>query len=410
LLFKGEKMKEIINLFFVPFVAFGLLACGEKSNKEEVENLDAKSDEVIQLEKPTDADFLAFMVYHHMDYMKTTAKQAGGTNKLLHTRELPTEGTDPVVTPALDHIYTKAVIDLSEGPVTVSFPNVQEGRYYSIHITDEEHYTIYDEVFPKGSYVFIRKGKDMDVPEGVKVIECDGDYPHLFIRVQVFTNDDLVNVYPIQDKISIEGVSKTLEFDDPIKFTLENRDVYSQNKAMLEASVNFNKGDYLRVSKYIGVNAPRIGAVGNFGKYGPIDSKEKGSNDMENRAGGIVGHLGFPVHHAYYQPYFTNCDDEVLSGDKTEVFTFPYKPEGVELFWSVTRYSALTRNTIAGKNDLFNAYNTKPDENGNITITFSVEDPKDGTYWMPVNAGEPYYFVCRYYKPDINNLPEKPCN
>lgn len=42
----------------------------------------------------------------------------------------------------------------------------------------------------------------------------------------------------------------------------------------------------------------------------------------------------------------------------------PEAAKGVELFWSVTRYSALTRNTIPGKNDLFNAYNTKPDENG----------------------------------------------
>ena len=44
-----------------------------------------------------------------------------------------------------------------------------------------------------------------------------------------------------------------------------------------------------------------------------------------------------------------------------------------------------------------------------ITITFSVDDPKDSTYWMPVIAGEPYYFVVRYYKPDVNNLPQKPC-
>jgi len=29
---------------------------------------------------------------------------------------------------------------------------------------------------------------------------------------------------------------------------------------------------------------------------------------------------------------------------------------------------------------------------------------------MPVNAGEPYYFVTRYYKPDLSNIPEKPCN
>jgi hypothetical protein len=99
-----------------------------------------------------------------------------------------------------------------------------------------------------------------------------------------------------------------------------------------------------------------------------------------------------------------------LTGDNTEVFVFPYKPEGVELFWSVTRYSALTRNTMPGKNDLFNAFNTKPDANGNITVTFSVDDPRDGTYWMPVNAGEPYYFVVRYYKPDVSKLPPKPCS
>jgi hypothetical protein len=402
-------MKKVIQSALLIALVFGIVSCGNQANKEKAK--EQKVEQVQnQAEKPSDADFLAFMVYHHMNYMITTANEAGGTNKLLHTRELPTEGTDPVVTPALDHIYTKAVIDLTEGPVTVTFPEVEKGRYYSIHITDMEHYTIYDEVFPKGKYTFVRKGKDIKTPKGAHIIECDGNYPHLFIRVQVFTNDDLENVHPIQDKITIEGVSKKLEFDNPIKFTLENRDVYPQNKAMLESSVNFSHDDYLRVSKYVGENAPRLGANGNFGKYGSIDSKEEGSNNMENRAAGIIGHLGFPVHHAYYQPYFTNCNDEVLMGEKMEVFTFPYEPEGVELFWSVTRYSALTRNTLPGKNDLYNAYNTKPDANGNITITFSVEDPKDGTYWMPVIAGEPYYFVCRYYKPDLSNLPTKPCN
>lgn len=402
-------MNRSINTILALVAFFILINCGKKENQDEAnsENSEVNND---SLKKPSDAEFLAFMVYHHMNYMITTADHAGGTNKLLHTKKLPTEGSDPVVTPALDHLYSKAVIDLTEGSVTVDFPTVEEGRYYSIHITDEEHYTIYDEVFPKGKYTFVRNGKDMQIPTGAKIIECNGNYPHLFIRVQVFNNDDLPNVYAIQESITLSGISKDLSFDNPIKFTLQNRDVYPQNKEMLESSINFDKEDYLRVSNYIGENAPRYAATGNFGKYGAIDSKEKGSNSMENRASGIVGHLGFPVHHAYYQPYFTNCGDVVLNGDKTEVFIFPYKPEGVELFWSVTRYSALTRNTIPGKNDLFNAYNTEPDENGNITVTFSSEDPKDGTYWMPVTEGEPYYFVCRYYKPDLNNLPKKPCD
>ena len=85
-------------------------------------------DTAIAVERPTDADLQAFKVYHHMMYMVTTAKEAGGTNKLSHTRQLPTEGTDPVVSPALDHIYTKAGIYLSEGPVIVEMPKVTDGR------------------------------------------------------------------------------------------------------------------------------------------------------------------------------------------------------------------------------------------------------------------------------------------
>ena len=82
----------------------------------------------------------------------------------------------------------------------------------------------------------------------------------------------------------------------------------------------------------------------------------------------------------------------------------PYEP-GVDLFWSLTRYSGITYNTIPGaEHQVYNAYNTQPDENGNITITFSTDDPQDGSYWMPVNEGEPYYFVERYYGPRMAEL------
>ncbi len=398
---------KILNLLLVFAITLCMVSCGSQTKKEETDS--QKTEEVSVPERPTDAELMAFKVYHHMRYMVTTAEEAGGTNKLSHTRKLPTEGTDPVVTPALDHIYTKAVIDLSEGLAIVEFLKVTDDRYYSIHITDQEHYTIYDEIHPAGKYAFVRKGKDMAVPEDATVIESPGDYPHLFIRIQVKTTEDLENVYPIQDKIVLTGISRELIIDNYITHTIETHDVYPQNKEILASEVDFNKEDYLRVSNYIGVVAPKFSVTGNIGMFGPIDSNEPNSNDPEYRAAAIVGHLGFPLHHAYYGPFFTNCNDEVLNGDKTEVITFPYEPEGVELFWSVTRYSALTRNTLPGKNDLFNAYNTEPDENGNITVTFSVEDPNDGTYWMPVNAGEPYYFVVRYYKPDVNNLPKKPC-
>lgn len=398
--------KSIQSIVFI-ILSFAVFACGSQTPKEKSE--DTSTEVSATIEKPSDADLMAFKVYHHMRYMVTTAEQAGGTNKLSHTRKMPTEGTDPVVTPALDHIYTKAVIDLSEGPVIVEFPEVTDGRYYSIHITDQEHYTIFDEIHPVGKYAFVRIGKDMEVPDEATVIESPGDYPHLFIRVQVRTPDDLENVYPIQDGIVLTGVSKELTIDNYITHTIKTHDVYPQNKEMLASAVDFNEEDYQRVSQYIGAIAPKFGATGNIGMFGPIDSDEPNSKDPEYRAAAIVGHLGFPLHHAYYRPFFTNCNNEVFNGDQREVYTLPYEPRGVELFWSVTRYSALNRNTLPGKNDIYNAYNTEPDENGNITITFSVEDPEDGTYWMPVIAGEPYYFVVRYYKPDVKNLPPIPC-
>jgi len=404
----GGKVKILIRLTIALVITIGFISCSPQAKKGSVGD-QATKEVVAAPERPSDADLMAFKVYHHAVYMVTTAKDAGGTNKLLHTTRLPTEGTDAVVTPALDHLYSKAIIDLTGGPVVVELPEVEKDRYFSIHITDQEHYTIYDEIHPVGKYVFVRKGKDMKVPAGAKVIESPGDYPHLFIRVQIKTPEDKPNPIAIQQKIRLTGVSKALTIENPVKFTIETHDVYPQNKEFLALAVDFSEEDYKRVSHYVGVNAPKISGTGNIGLFGPIDSEEPNSNDPVYRATAIIGHLGFPLHHAYYAPYFTNCNDKILNGDNTEVFKFPYKPEGVELFWSVTRYSALTRNTIPSKNDIFNAYNTKPDADGNITVTFSVADPKDGTYWMPVNAGEPYYFVVRYYKPDVDNLPQKPC-
>jgi len=362
----------------------------------------------VTAERPTDAQLHAYKAVHHAEYLKVTAAEAGGTNKLIHTTVLPTEGTDPVVTPALDHLYTKAVIDLTSGPVVLEVPDVPKDRYFSIHITDQEHYTIYDEIRPTGKYVFVRKGYKGDLPAGATVIESPGDYPHLFIRVQIKNQEDRPYPLAIQKQIKLTGISKPLEFDNAIKFTLDTHDIYPENKSLLASVLDYSDADHQKVHEFVGKRIETI--PNNIGGFGPIDSKEPNSNDPEYRATAIIGHLGLPAEHAIYIAGFVNCEGKFFNGDKTEVFTFPYEPQGVKEFWSVTRYSALTRNTLPGKNDIFNAYNTKPDAKGNITVTFSVEDPEDGTYWMPVNAGEPYYFVVRYYRPDLSNLPPSYCD
>ncbi len=405
-------MKNFISFIFIIALFLMLFSCKTQLKKAEEKALAGEPEEtIITYDRPSTSELHAFKAYHHTRYMVQTAQQAGGTNKLLHTKKLPTEGSDPVVTPALDHLYSKAVIDLTEGPVTVEFPEgFTKDRYWSIHVTDQEHYTIFDEIRPVGNYTFVRQGENMEVPQGSKKILCPGDYPHLFIRIQVKTPEDINNTLAAQEKIILTGNRK--EFIVPeseyIKNVIETHDIYILNNGLLERAKDFTIDDYNRVLAYILKIAPTIES--NMGMFGPINSDEEHSNDPVYRAAAIIGHLGLPAEHAIYFPSFVNCNGVLLNGSNKEVFTFDYTPEGVEEFWSITRYSAITRNTIPGKNDVFNAYNTRPDENGNITITFSMEDPEDGTYWMPVIEGEPYYFVVRYYKADLENLPKTHCD
>lgn len=425
-------MRFSASLLFLALVPFITTGCGQEgvgstidqskpTKDESVATIEPEANvaepaaEVVKPIEATVAEMHAYKAAHHAYYLDKTAEQAGGTNKLVHTTALPIEGNDPVVTPALDHLYSKAVIDLSEGPVVLEVPEVESDRYFSIMVTDQEHYVTYDMIRPAGAYTFVKEGWEGETLEGSTVIKSRSTYPHLFIRTQVKTPDDLKNTLSIQNQIKLTGVVGTLDFENPIQFTLDTHDVYPQNNGLL-ASVaetydeethvrmqNFMTQEYVKRSASEGAN--------NVGMFGPIDSKEFRSEDPVNRLIGIVGHLGLPVEsatmegktHAFYTGVVTNCDGEVLNGSKTEIFTFPYNP-AVDEFWSITRYSGVTYNTIPNSQDVYNAYNTKPDADGNITITFSSEDPMDGTYWMPVIEDEPYYFVERFYIPRMDEV------
>ncbi len=64
----------------------------------------------------------------------------------------------------------------------------------------------------------MKEGKEMEAPEGSTVIESPGDYPHLFIRVQLKNDADKANVLPIQQGIILtSNGSKELIINNPIK-------------------------------------------------------------------------------------------------------------------------------------------------------------------------------------------------
>jgi len=358
-------------------------------------------------DKLTDVEFYGYKVTHHMGAMIKHLDKFG-FNKFDHPPIA--DHRFFVITPALDHFYSKAVIDTRWGPVIVDTP-ARDDRYSSLLVTDMEHFGIFAEVTPKEGrrYVVIHENYKGKIPKGT-VIKTKSDFPLIFLRTQSFAfNEDKLSD-GIRRQARIYGVWQTVDLPsekDPqaiIKWTMKHSTRYSQTKNLMKKAAKtytaaVHKKTFSHVYKFL-----QTGKVtGSTGMFDAIDSPT-GANHLRRAAGTLLGHLGFPTHHAYYQNTPVDRQGRILSGANGPfVLTFPYDPK-VNNFWSITRYGNDTRLPLnpadLGGNDIqaYNAFNTKPDKNGNVTITFSKKDPKDGTYWMPVTG--PYYFISRYYGPN----------
>ena len=355
----------------------------------------------------TDVEFYGYKVTHHMGAIVQHIDKFG-FNKFDHP-PMP-DHRFFVITPALDHFYSKAVIDTRWGPVVVDTP-ARDDRYGSLLVTDMEHFGIYAEVTePKGQrFVVVREDYKGPMPKGT-VIKTKSNFPLIFLRTQSFAfNADKLSD-GIRRQARIHGAWEQVDLPnekDPqaiIKWTKKNSIRYPATSELMEkAAETYNSQTHKRTFDHVYKFLQTGQVTGSTGMFDKIDSPT-GANHLVRAAGCLLGHLGFPTHHAYYQNTPVDRSGRLLSGENGPfVITIPYDP-GVDLFWSITRYRTSTRlplnpADIGGSNiQAYNVFNTRPDKDGNVTITFSQKDPKDGTYWMPVTDG--YYFIARYYGPN----------
>lgn len=361
-----------------------------------------------QAPKLTDVEFYGYKVTHHMGAMVKHMDKFG-----FNTFDHPPIADHRffVITPALDHFYSKAVIDTRWGPVIVDTPARDEGRYGSLLVTDMEHFGIFAEVTnPKGQrFVVIHEDYTGSIPKGT-IIKTKSDFPLIFLRTQTFSfNEDKLSD-GIRQQARIYGAWQNVDFPNEnnpqeiIEWTIKHSKRYSETLNLIEqAATSYTADVHKKTFEHI-FNFLQTGQVtGSTGMFDAVDSPT-GASHLVRAAGTLLGHLGFPTRHAYYQNTAVDRTGRILSGANGPfVLTVPHDPK-VDLFWSITRYGNDTRLPLnpadIGGSDIqaYNAFNTKPDKNGNVTITFSKNDPNDGTYWMPVTG--PYYFISRYYGPN----------
>jgi hypothetical protein len=315
-----------------------------------------------------------------------------------------------VITPALDHFYTKAIADLRDGPVVIDAAP-KDDRYSSLQIFDMEHHTIFDKVTDSAGerFALVHSDYEGSVPDGTE-IRTSSLFPYVFIRTQSFAFNDDETADRIRRQSVISGDTSDVELPDPadtqglIAWTIANSGRYPQTESLIvEAAESYTPALHEETFDAVKAFLFSGGVTGNPGMFEGVDDPAGGSHKVR-AAGTLMGHLGLPVHHAYYQQVPVNAEGTPLSGANGPFsVTLPHDP-GVELFWSVTRYGAqsflpLDPAEMGGEQtQAFNAFNTEPDAGGNVTITFSMERPADGSYWMPVTA-DGYYWIARYYGP-----------
>ncbi|MDH3743649.1 MAG: DUF1254 domain-containing protein [Acidobacteriota bacterium] len=389
----------------IAMFALVLTACGQTDGTSADEA--TAEPKVAESSDLPEAQYVGYRVVHHMT-AQTQHVEEFGFNEFEHPPIA--NHTFFVITPALDHFYSKAVADLRFGPVVIEIPP-KDDRYSSLEIFDMEHFAFFDKVTaPEGEkFVLAHVDYKGDLPEGQE-IRTNSIFPFVFIRTQSFAFNDDGKADEIRRQARIIGETAEIELPDVndtqglIAWTIENSNPYPQTQALMaEAAETYTPDMHKETFEHVKAFLAAGGVSGNVGMFEAVDHPAAGSHKVR-AAGTLLGHLGFPVHHAYYQQIPVASNGQRLSGANGPfVVTLPYDP-GVDLFWSVTRYGADTFLPLnpadLGGHDIqaYNAFNTEPDDDGNVTFTFSKEDPADGTYWMPVTDAA-YYWLARYYGP-----------
>lgn len=273
-------------------------------------------------------------------------RMAGGVNRWFHFRQVTPLDNQTVVRMNKDTLYSAAIVD-TEGGATLTVPEMPDGRYCSVMLVDNDHYSagvVYD--------------------AGTHPLPQDTKYLGALVRIQLLSPDDpddVALVNSLQDQFVIEAAS-TQPFPAP-PWDLASLDT-------LQAEYN---AEFATFDKY---------PDGWMGRRGEVDE--------DSRHLGCAGAWGlFPNRDAVYINY--NGD---LPSDRCYHATYDV-PEN-DAFWSITVYGA--DGYMKSTNSILNAANTTMNPDGTFTVHFGSECA-DGAVDNRLDAPEGWNFLMRVYRP-----------
>ena len=374
-------------------------------------------------------------------------------NQFIHSVALANAQFRNVVTPNVDTIYSQVWYDLSEEPMVYELPETD--RFCKVQVLDG--WTNTAAVLDKaGAYAITLSTWEGELPEGVTRIDVPTSMAWSITRIVLSGEEDLPNVYAIQEKMKLMPLSDYISGDtyepprgsyseendyipvdkvlsmDPITFFNKANELMVKNspaaadKEMLEkiAAVNIGPGMEFDTSVLTGDVAENWKTMLTeiqlkLIKEGQKFSKKLGQWDYFGEPIGdfnteyayralvaLAGLGANTVEVALYPKIEQDADGNPLTGEKSYLLHFESYPQVLEGgFWSVTAYgdddflidNPIDRYCINDRSGL------RANDDGSVDIILSEDAPKDTANWLPVGDGG-FHLYMRIYTPDMDAL------
>ena len=423
----------------------------------------------VGIAEPTDADAVWELVSDAYIYAfplvltdatKTLSTNTDGSitgrapiNQINHAKKLADASFRTVVSPNVDTLYSQAWLDIGAEPVIYVLPEAD--RFCNVQLLDA--WTNTAAVLDKaGAYAIALPSWEGELPEGVTRVDVPTATVWTIARIVLSGNEDLPNVYAIQEQVRLLPLSAYLKGGDytaPTGTYAKGNDFVPVNKVLSMSPAEFfntanalmqinppAEADAKLLEKLVAINvgqgmtfdASILGAdaverwtqmlkglratlsaesanyaqnLGQWIYYGrPIG--DFGTAYIYRAMVALVGLGANTVDVAIYPKTHTDVTGAALTGEKTYTIHFETLPPTLEGgFWSVTAYNEenfLIDNPINRYciNDR-SAYQLN--EDGTLDLVLSKEAPEDTSNWLPVSDGEFHLFM-RIYLPDMTAL------
>lgn len=373
-------------------------------------------------------------------------------NQFIHSIALADAQFKTVVTPNVDTIYSQVWYDMSEEPMVYELPETD--RFCKVQVLDG--WTNTAAVLDKaGAYAITLSTWEGELPKGVTRIDVPTSMAWSITRIILSEEEDLPNVYAIQEKMKLMPLSDYISGDayesprgsyseendyipvdkvlsmDPITFFNKANELMVKNspaaadKEMLEkiAAVNIGPGMEFDTSVLTGDVAENWKTMLTeiqlkLIKEGQKFSKKLGQWDYFGEPIGdfnteyayralvaLAGLGANTVKVALYPKIEQDADGNTLTGEKSYILHFESYPQVLEGgFWSVTAYgdddflidNPIDRYCINDRSGL----KVKDDS---VDVILSKDAPEDTTNWLPVGDGG-FHLYMRIYTPDMDAL------